>query len=528
MKKPRIQIGFAVVAMATLFPMTAFPQTNQGAKEATALVAEIDAANTQQSSAENNTNSGFPKNSDFQTLPNIDTNFKVEVQTRFNEIRRELLDERASFIDRWLAVIGIILTFFGVVVVIAGFLGFKKFREIEEEAKTNAKIVTDAKEAAERILSDIRKKRDEATAMVKELDATSADTNTEEVTQVVANIRDNPDASLVDKAIADALALQQKGKQKDAIKKWRAIAEITEESDNALAARAWFSIGFLISVENSSKKIYSYGRAIQLKPDMPVAYYNRGNAKRRLSRHEDAITDYDKAIQLDPDYARAYSNRGISKSNLEHHEDAITDYDKAIQLNPDYARAYYNRGNAKRRLSRHEDAITDFDKAIQLDPDYARAYYNRGNAKRRLSRHEDAITDYDKAIQLDPDYARAYYNRGNAKRRLGRHEDAITDFDKAIQLNPDYARAYFNRGISKSNLGHHQDAITDFDKAIQLSPEFAEAFFNRGNSKYELGFKVESKSDLETALGLARNSDNLDLINLVEQNLHSLSAINGE
>ena len=57
-------------------------------------------------------------------------------------------------------------------------------------------------------LLDIQKKSDEATAMVKELDATSAAAITEQVTQTVAKIRANPDASLVDKAIADAVCLQ--------------------------------------------------------------------------------------------------------------------------------------------------------------------------------------------------------------------------------------------------------------------------------------------------------------------------------
>ena len=601
--KPRIQIVLAVVAMATLVPMTAFPQANEGTKEVTSSVAEIAVGNTQQSSGENNTNSGFSKNSDFQTLPNVATNFEVEVQTQFNEIRRELLDDQASSIHLWLAVIGIILTFFGVVVVIAGFMGYKKFREIEAEGKASVKIVTEFVKTAEQhllqaehLLQEILNIREEAAAIRSDMDASFAAANPTEAYQTVTKIRDNPAASPIEKVIADALALQQQGKQEDAIKKWRAIAEITEESDNELAARAWFSIGFLSSVENITKEISSYDRAIQLKPDMAIAYFNRGhsksvlrqdedaitdydkviqlkpdmaeaysnrgNVKRRLGRYENAIEDFDKAIQLNPNLAEVYSNRGLSKSDLERHENAIEDFDKAIQLNPNLAEAYFNRGVSKSDLRRHENAIIDYDKAIQLKPDYAKAYTNRGNLKSNLGWHEDAIADFDKAIQLNPDVAVAYFLRGLSKSNLGwhedaiidydkaiqlkpdyavayskrglsksdlrRHEDAIIDYDKAIQLKPDYAVAYSNRGHSKSDLGRHEDAITDYDKAIRLNPNLAEAHFNRGKAKYELGFKVEAKSDLEIALKLARNSDNVDLIKLVEQNLHSLSAINGD
>ena len=459
MIKPRIQIGLAVVAMATFIPMPACPQASESAVEVTSSVAENSVDNTLRSSDENNTNSGFSKNSDFQTLPNVATNFEVEIQSRFNEIRSELLNEQALFIDRWLNVITIILTFLGVVVAVATFVGFSRFRAIENKANASVKIAAAAEEDAKHHLQEIQKLSEKAVAKLSDLDASFAAANPKEVTQTVANVRDNPDASLVEKAIADAVSLQQQGKHEDAIEKWSAIAQISEKSDNALAARAWLSIGYLSPVENVNEKISYYDRAIQLKPDLAVAYFNRGNAKRRLGQREDAIADFDKAI---------------------HHK-----------------------------------------------PDFAEAYSHRGNVKRRLGRHEDAITDYDKAIQLNPDFAEAYANRGISKSSLERHEDAITDYDKAIQLNPDFAEAYSNRGTSKSDLERHEDAITDYDKAIQLDPDMTEAYANRGNLKYKLGFKVEAKADLETALRLAQNSDNVDFINLIEQNLNSLSATNG-
>ena len=95
--------------MAALVPMTAFPQASESAIEVTSSVTEISVSNPQQSSGENNTNSGFSNNSEFQTLLNTVTNIEVGVETRFNEIRSELLDERASYIDLWLTVIGLFL-----------------------------------------------------------------------------------------------------------------------------------------------------------------------------------------------------------------------------------------------------------------------------------------------------------------------------------------------------------------------------------------------------------------------------------
>ena len=87
------------------------------------------------------------------------------------------------------------------------------------------------------------------------------------------------------------------------MEKWSAIIQIAEDSDNELAARAWFSIGYSILDENVTKIISSYDRAIQSKPDFFRAYVNRGNLKGILGRDEDAIADLDKAIQLKPDMA---------------------------------------------------------------------------------------------------------------------------------------------------------------------------------------------------------------------------------
>ena len=435
--------------MAALVPMTAFPQASESAIEVTSSVTEISVSNPQQSSGENNTNSGFSNNSEFQTLLNTVTNIEVGVQTRFNEIRSELLDERASYIDLWLTVIGLFLGLFAVVVPIAGFMGYKKFREIEAEGEASVKIVTEVVKTAEHHLQEIRKKSDTATDLLKGMHAESAAENPTKATLTVKNIQDDPYASLIDKAIADALSLQQQKKLEDAKEKWRAIAQITEESDNALAARAWFSTAFLSSNDDVVSKISYYDRAIQLKPDFSEAYYNRGNAKGKLGRHEDAIADCE----------------------------------KAIQINPDMADAYYNCGNAKRRLERYEDSITDYDKAIQLKPDMAKAYSNRGNSRSNLGQYEAAITDYDKAIQLKPDIAEVYSNRGISKFELGRYEDALADYDKAIQLKPDIAEVYSNRGISKFELGRYEDALADYDKATQLKPDIAEAYYNRGNAK---------------------------------------------
>ena len=67
-------------------------------------------------------------------------NQEVAMQRRLEEVRRELLDERGKSIDRWLMVIGLVLTFFGIVIAITGLWAFDRFRKIEAEARGSATV----------------------------------------------------------------------------------------------------------------------------------------------------------------------------------------------------------------------------------------------------------------------------------------------------------------------------------------------------------------------------------------------------
>ena len=204
----------------------------------------------------------------------------VEIQHRVGELRRELLDDRAAYIDRWLSVIALVLTFFGIVAVVGGYIGFRQFQEIKTEAKNSASAASAHAEEAKRHVQETESNRDKSDKIIRRMNAEIAvnDPNTK---QTVKDVLENPKASLINKAIANALGLQQQGRNKEAMEKWRAIAHIAKEGDDNLAARAWFSVGYLLQDEDLKGSLSAYDQAIRLKPDS-AAYSNRGVAKATL------------------------------------------------------------------------------------------------------------------------------------------------------------------------------------------------------------------------------------------------------
>ena len=275
----------------------------------------------------------------------VDAVSAVENQRQLDNFRREYLDDRSESINQWLVVIGLVLAFFAVAIPvvtgIAAYIAYSEFRSIESEAQEYLKEAKGYASDAAQYLKDIQAQKKIAEEVVSGL--TSGDisklvqSGTSEVSPeagaLLQTIQRDPGASVIDKAIVEAIRLQQEGKTDDAIKKWSSIANISEGIDNDIAAAAFLS---------------------------------RGLSKNNLDRHEEAISDYNEAIRLKPNYAEAYFLRGLSKNNLDRHEEAILDCNEAIRLKPNYAEAYFLRGVVKTSLGKVEAAKADYQMALKI------------------------------------------------------------------------------------------------------------------------------------------------------------------
>ncbi len=94
----------------------------------------------------------------------------------------------------------------------------------------------------------------------------------------------------------------------------------------------------------------AYDRAIQLKPENPLAYFLRGIVKRDKEEDESAAVDYDMALQLDPEKRLDDYYMGLArwKYKIGSMEDTITYATEAISLNPKGFNAYMLRALAKK------------------------------------------------------------------------------------------------------------------------------------------------------------------------------------
>ena len=166
-----------------------------------------------------------------------------------------------------------------------------------------------------------------------------------------------------------------------------------------------------------------------------LTHYSKGEYNKAMER-------FSRAIELNPQLSVAYNNRGSAYAKKGEYDRAIQDYDRAIELDPSDADAYYNRGLAYMYIGDHDRAIRDCNSAIELDPNSPTIHLSRGLAYFFKGDYHSSIQNYSRAIALDPSDALAYYNRGLSWLCLEEWEKAESDLSQAQSLGRDMAATF--------------------------------------------------------------------------------------
>lgn len=173
------------------------------------------------------------------------------------------------------------------------------------------------------------------------------------------------------------------------------------------------------------KAISHYTRALELKPDIPEGYNNRGNAYRDKGEIDKAIKDYNMAIESDPEDAVPYNNRGVAHLNSGNIDEAIRDFSKAIECDSEDANAYNNLGVAYFDKGEIEKTTKEYSTAIELNPEFADAYRNRGIAWLHLREWEKAREDLAIAMEMGVNIITLFH----------RTYESITDFEQKNDMD---------------------------------------------------------------------------------------------
>lgn len=212
------------------------------------------------------------------------------------------------------------------------------------------------------------------------------------------------------------------------------------------------------------------GRAIEINSTEPIYFNNIGNAFKAQGNLEQAVFSYQKALLLKPDFSEALVSMGSVYIELGRLEEAISCFQKALKFKQNFADAYYNMGIALKEQNRIDEAIICYKKSLELNPGFFDAYYNLGAIYKDQGRSDESAFCYRKALELSPSNANAYYNLGVVYQEQDKLNEATACYQKAVELKPDHDKAYNNMGTSLKEQGRLDEAISCYKKSLRIMP----------------------------------------------------------
>lgn len=137
------------------------------------------------------------------------------------------------------------------------------------------------------------------------------------------------------------------------------------------------------------------------------AWGNRGNARARQGKLEEALSDYNTSIKLCPWSVDPVLNRGVTLEALGRFPEAILDYKAVLKVSPDDPSAWNNLGNASAGLGDWKTASEGFARAVQLAPQFSFAMVNKAVADFQLGKDNIAFKQLRTLLRRYPDFADA-------------------------------------------------------------------------------------------------------------------------
>lgn len=219
-------------------------------------------------------------------------------------------------------------------------------------------------------------------------------------------------------------------------------------------------------------------RAIELSGDSapPEFHVNLANALKRAGQLDAAQQAYERALFLRPEMALAWFNLGLLQRQLGVTGKAISSLQQACTHAPSLAEAWLELGECY--LGRGEDvaAVTCFDRALNLAVDVPSAPEIHIRIGRNLvvaRRYQSAIKVLERVQAARPDDFDLLISLGCAQSGYGRLTDAERTFVKASKINPgdiacadNLATVYKDQGQTELAVGIYRDLL----ESSQIDP----------------------------------------------------------
>lgn len=357
----------------------------------------------------------------------------------------------------------------------------------------------------------------------------------------------------------DAWALYRKGWVLSDAGRYDESTDIMKESIamDPYFASPWNAIGNNYwALKKYDKALEAYEKAIQLRPDKGLYWFNKGDALKEMGRTSESEAAYERASELGygnfTPTSKAISNSPgetstsstfikdhIMASNVDESTNNVITRAYSFSSTDSKAYSWISLGKAENgtvkwmwyspdgNLYRTEtvDIPTpsgDYwpsynvwsyiyiagDNAANLPGDWHVDVYL--DDQKEYTEYFSISGDRSSALSENKSYTPAaeqseavsWLNQGIALGNLGKYSEAIQAFDKAIEINPKYEAAWYLKGAALNKWDMYNEAIQAYNKVIEIDPRNESAWRGIGITLGNLGKYDEAVQAFDRAIDI--------------------------
>lgn len=279
----------------------------------------------------------------------------------------------------------------------------------------------------------------------------------------------------VDASLALAIAADNRGDRRDAIKAYEKVVERVASHPQALMQLAplYAESGQIEAAADT------YLKAIQILPEDALLHRSLGMVLLQLAAYHEAIEHLERATALDKSDKLAWNALGVGYQALMHGAEADDAFKRAIELDNTFYGAWLNLAALKHEQGDHAGAHAAYCEAAKRDPSSPVPWFGRGLLYAETGQLAREIGAYQRALQLKPDDTKALYNLGKAYLLSGQVLDAIDTYETLRSLDPGHVDTLFNLGLAYFLNGENNKVEQVHLLIRALSRAEAEIFYLR-------------------------------------------------
>jgi tetratricopeptide (TPR) repeat protein len=241
-------------------------------------------------------------------------------------------------------------------------------------------------------------------------------------------------------------------------------AEARVEAQNAVANAAR-----LRSEGVTQDALAEFERAIEINPELTIAYVGAAEIYTEQGLYGDAEQRYRRATEIEPANFDAQYGHGLVLQLLNRITESVRAYLRALSLRPDDFDANLNVATAYMQLDEPRQARTYAERAVRLNPEDGNARINLGAVYGALEMHDAAVVEYQQAAELIELGPELLLNLADSLGKTGRYPEMASTLAQLVRIEPS-AVAHERLGSALFKLKNYDDALAAFREATGIEP----------------------------------------------------------